>query len=336
MTLRARATSTLALSLLLGAGLETACGQPGADTPGSSGPSASGGSAAHVVTPVSGESWIKHLGVSLDATRMGQLGGSSPPPETPRREPALTSGGQPSESPLRSLIRRFYELSPGEGATQALHEPFEVTGADLYRLDCQSCHSPDGSGAPPEINSLRGPIEGTSPTLLMRRMREQGHPIDEAFARELTAQAEQPIRDRLVHGGEKMPPFPHLEGEEVEALLGDLKQLVGAPEAEGAVLRVTESAARVGEHLVKGTCHVCHDATGPGGGHMMMMRGVIPSLASFPSEKSPDDLIRKVRFGTSGMMMGMMGGGRMPVFPYLTDEEIVAAYLYLEYYPPRP
>ena len=32
----------------------------------------------------------------------------------------------------------------------------------------------------------------------------------------------------------------------------------------------------------------------------------------------------------------MMGGARMPTFPYLTDEEIVAAYLYLEKYPPRP
>lgn len=86
---------------------------------------------------------------------------------------------------------------------------------------------------------------------------------------------------------------------------------------------------------MKGTCHVCHDATGPGSGHMMMMRGTIPSLASFPEEKSPDDLIRKVRYGASGMM-GMMGGGRMPTFRYLTEEEIVAAYLYLANYPPRP
>jgi len=335
MARRTRATSTLAAGLLLGACLDTACGQPAADAPRGSAPSASSGAAAHVVRPVSGESWIKHLGVSLDATHMGRMGGASPPPETPRREPALPSGQRPSEGPLRTLIRRFFERSPGAGATQALHEPFALTGADLYRLDCQSCHGPDGSGAPPEINSLRGPMEGTSPTLLMRRMREQGHPIDEAFARELTAQAEEPIRDRLVHGGEKMPPFPHLEGEEVEALLGYLKQLVGAPEAEGAELRVTESAARVGEHLVKGTCHICHDGTGPGGGHMMMMRRGIPSLASLPEQMSAGDVIRKVREGSSGMM-GMMGMERMPRFPYLTEEETTAAYLYLVVYPPRP
>jgi mono/diheme cytochrome c family protein len=94
--------------------------------------------------------------------------------------------------------------------------------------------------------------------------------------------------------------------------------------------------ARVGEHLVKGTCHICHDATGPGGGRMMMMRGTIPSLASFPAEKSPDDLVRKVRYGTSGGMMAMMGGGRMPTFRYLTEEEVVAAYLYLSNDPPVP
>jgi hypothetical protein len=38
-----------------------------------------------------------------------------------------------------------------------------------------------------------------------------------------------------------------------------------------------------------------------------------------------------------GKKMGMMmGGAGMPVFRYLTDEEVVAAYLYLEKYPPRP
>lgn len=68
---------------------------------------------------------------------------------------------------------------------------------------------------------------------------------------------------------------------------------------------------------------------------MMMMSGLIPSLASMPREQSLDAVVRQVRYGSSGMM-AMMGGPRMPAFPYLTDEEIAAAYLYLAYVPPEP
>ena len=104
----------------------------------------------------------------------------------------------------------------------------------------------------------------------------------------------------------------------------------------------TESLARVGEHRVKGTCQVCHPATGPGASHMMMyMRGVIPSLASMPEQRSPSAVLGKVREGGVLHGGGMMGRGgmmdrmsRMPVFSFLTDEEVVAAYLYLSEYPP--
>jgi mono/diheme cytochrome c family protein len=293
--------------------------------------------AAPVVTPVSGESWLHHLRLSVGSTRMGQMGGSQPPSRT-SREPPLAEVDRSPSGPLGALIRRFYSLLGDENrAAEALDEPFVLTGADLYRLDCQSCHGPDGSGAPPEINSLLGPVQGTSPALIMQRMKERGQPIDAAFARELAAEGDAPLRERLVHGGEKMPAFDHLKGAEVDALLGYLKRLAGVPEAEGIDLRVTQSVARVGEHLAKGTCHVCHDATGPGSGHRMMMRGVIPSLASFPEQKSPDDLIRKVLYGGSRTgMMGMMGADRMPVFPYLTEDEVAATYLYLATCPPRP
>ena len=131
-----------------------------------------------------------------------------------------------------------------------------------------------------------------------------------------------------------MPPFPHLRGDEVEALIGYLRELAGVS-AMSDTLRVVQSVARVGEHLVKGTCHICHDATGPGGGHMAMMRGTIPSLASFPRELSLSSLLRQVEYGSSGMM-GMMGGERMPPLPYLTEDEDAAAYFYLAEYEPRP
>jgi len=295
-----------------------------------------GGAQASTVTPVEGLSVLHRLHLDIEATRMGQNGGGGEPPETSRVEPAPAGATGPA-GPMGRLIQRFADLfQRGEDASAPLQTPFVLTGADLYRLNCRSCHGPDGAGAAPEIPSYVDAVRGASPALLRQRLEARGAPVDDAFVAQLAAGGEKDLRDRLLHGGEKMPAFPHLAGAEVDALLHYLKQQAGVPDVPAGEQNVTETVARVGEHLVKGTCHVCHDATGPGGGHMMMMRGVIPSLASFPSEKSPGDLIRKVRSGTSGMMMGMMGGERMPVFSYLTDEEIVAAYLYLEYYPPRP
>jgi hypothetical protein len=73
---------------------------------------------------------------------------------------------------------------------------------------------------------------------------------------------------------------------------------------------------------------------GRGSGHMMMRR-TIPSLASLPQQTSVDGVISKVLRGGS-RMMSMMGMTRMPVFAYLTEAEVAAAYLYLATYPPQP
>jgi mono/diheme cytochrome c family protein len=242
---------------------------------------AAAGSPVPEVTPVRGPSWIQHVGVELDDTQVGKMGGGGPPPPAARHEPmpSLEGGGTPNA-------------------------PFTLVGQDLYRLDCQSCHGPDGRGAPPEINSLLDPVRATSPTLLEARQREQGRRLPPGMAQQLAADAEKTLRDRLANGGTKMPAFPHLAGEEVVALVDYLKSLAGVPAAERPFPKVTESVARVGEHLVKGTCHVCHPATGPGASQMMMyMRGVIPSLASMPEQMSPSSVLGKVREG------GMMGRG---------------------------
>jgi mono/diheme cytochrome c family protein len=289
------------------------------------------------VTPVEGPSWLRHLGLAVSETRMGQMGGTGAAPVTGRREPEVGEGGGNTSSLLRSVMGRFLSLlrSNRAQASATLGNTFLLAGADLYRLNCQSCHGPDGEGAPPEIRSLIDPVRGTSADAIEKRMKDAGHPISEAMARQLASQAEATIYDRLRHGGQKMPPFKHLRGDEVEALLGYLDVLAGVPAGARGKLLVPQSAARVGEHLVKGTCHICHDATGPGGGHMTMMRGIIPSLASFPRELSLSLVERQVQYGSSGMMM-MMGGETMPALSYTTEEEVAAAYFYLEEYPPQP
>jgi mono/diheme cytochrome c family protein len=289
------------------------------------------------VTAVEGPSWLRHLGLDVSQTRMGEMGGSEPPPVSGRREPEPGTQGGGSPSALRAIMDRVLALlrSDHNAASAALGETFMLAGADLYRLNCQSCHGPDGGGAPPEIKSLIGPVRATSAQAIEKRMEAAGHPIREAMAEQLAAQAEAAIRDRLTNGGTKMPPFGHLRGDEVEALMGYLRVLAGVPAGPQGTMLVPQSASRVGEHLVKGTCHICHDATGPGGGHMAMMRGTIPSLASFPRELSLSSVERQVQYGSSGMMM-MMGGQTMPAMPFLTEEELAAAYFYLEEYPPRP
>jgi mono/diheme cytochrome c family protein len=297
-----------------------------------------------VVTPVQGPSWIHHLGIfDLSRTAMGKMGGLEPPFSSQRQEPNFSiqypssrgrgmMGGGMGMGGMMGRIYSNYRSDPEE-LMKLMNEKFFLTGVDLYRLNCQSCHGPYGHGSPPEINALIGPVEGTSPALIKARMKKWGRPIDDQLARELASQAEASIRERLQKGGKKMPPFNHLDGEEVNALFQYLQKHVGALKEGEKDLRVTQSVARVGEHLTKGTCHICHDTVGPGSGRMAAMRGIIPSLASFPYEQSIQSVVRQVEFGTMRMMM-MMSGQRMPAFPYITEDEAAAAYLYLVRYQP--
>ncbi len=290
----------------------------------------------YAVTPVQEPSQLKHLGLAVSQTNLGEMGGSSSIPPTPRREPEVTT---PQPGSLNSAMQRFLALfrSQSEQATQVLeNEKFMVAGADLYRLDCRACHGPDGKGAPPEINSLIGPVQATSATMIENRVKSRGAAIDPLMAKQMAADAEDAIRTRLQNGGKAMPAFKYLRPDEVQALLHYLRNLAKVPGEKPAPILVQESAARIGEHLMKGTCHICHNATGPGGGRMTaMMQGIIPSLASLPDDHSLSAVMRQVQYGSSGMMV-MMGGNRMPPFPYFTEEEVAAGYFYLVQYPARP
>jgi mono/diheme cytochrome c family protein len=294
--------------------------------------------AVYSVTPAHGPSWLKHLGIlDLRFTAMGEMGGYEPPPPSPREEPKFPiAEAQPRGAPgmgVGGMRGPFYpnrRFSPYE-LERMMNEKFVLAGGDLFRLNCRSCHGPNGDGAPPEIKSLIGPVQDTSPSIIEERMKKSGRPISEKLAKALASEAEESIRELLQKGGEKMPPFGHLDRDEVDALIQYLQQSVGVPESLGRQILVVQSVARVGEHLVKGTCQICHDATGPGIGGTEMMRGIIPSLASFPYEQSMQSLVWQVELGSRRMMMG---GQRMPAYPYITKEEAAASYLYLVQYPP--
>jgi len=261
------------------------------------------------VTPVEGPSTLHHLGRTIETSSMGWDGQWGPPPT------ALPSPPGRAEHP---------------------DEPFVLSGADLYRISCRACHKPDGSGGPPEINSIVGPVQSASVQWMTERMKERGR-TDPKFIRELTGATEADLRQRLKVGGHDMPSFAHLSDQEIGVLRPYLDVLAGLSGAERQQRQITEPAPRIGELIVKGTCHICHDAAGPDTQPATVLNGVIPSLASIPRQKTAGQFAQKVRQGApipvrSG---GVVSRGRMPVFAYLTEAEVAAAYSYLIGYPPR-
>jgi mono/diheme cytochrome c family protein len=268
---------------------------------------------ASIVTPVEGLSNLHRLGLTIETSAMGRTGVWGPAPENPYAVPPPDVG--------------YFERTPG---------PVTLSGADLYHLSCQPCHQADGSGVPPEINAIIGPVQATSAEMMERRMRDMGRPITPAFAHELATGSMKDLHDRLKNGGQKMPSFGYLTHAEVDALISYLDLLAGVP-GSGKQHVVTEPVMRVGELLVKGTCHICHDATGSWPDPEQLLQGSIPPIGGFTSQKSMPQFIGKVRHGTPVVMGSLKFAyrGRMPAFNYLSDDEVYAAYLYLLHYRPR-
>jgi mono/diheme cytochrome c family protein len=237
-------------------------------------------------------------------------------------------GPPPSENP---------ESLPSITYSENITRPSRLSGADLYRLDCQACHQADGGGSPPEINGIIGPVQATSAAVMAERMKKIGRPITAAFAQQLATGSKKDLLDRLKNGGQKMPSFGHLTSKEVRALVAYLELLARVPGAEKRQLVVTEPVARVGELLVKGTCHICHAATGRWPDPEELLQGAVPSLGSIATERSMLQVIRKVRYGAPVVMgrASVSSRGRMPVFNYLKDDEVASADLYLLICPPK-
>ena len=133
-----------------------------------------------------------------------------------------------------------------------------------------------------------------------------------------------------------MPPFPHLSEPEIRAIFAYLRVLAGIRGAELHQARVEESRVRLGEHIVKSTCHICHAATGPNPSAEQLFNGVIPPLSTLTTRMSLPEFQRKIT-GGAPVTMGAPASlfrGRMPVFYYLTKEEAADAYFYLKLFPP--
>jgi mono/diheme cytochrome c family protein len=275
--------------------------------------SASGGSSAgssDSISAVSGMSWIHHLNRRFEDTAMGKTGELGPAP------------GQPT--------------GPDDPQLFLVPASTRLTGADLYRLNCRGCHGEFGQGMPPEINSVINPVRATSLLLVLQRVKSTGMEISQSAATQMSHEAAAALLKRLHEGGENMPSFSYLSETEISAIVGYLKQVAGVPGSESRQL-VKESPIRVGELVVKSTCHICHDATGANPTPQEMLAGAIPPIETLPRRADEPKFIRKVTQG-SVVVMGadpIPYRGRMPVFYYLTEEEAADAYLYLHRYPPE-
>jgi mono/diheme cytochrome c family protein len=269
---------------------------------------------AVAVTPVTGSSTLHHLGLSIEHSSMGWEG---------------QWGEQPATVP-----------QPPTDRTKRLEDPatgFPLNGADLYRVSCRACHKANGAGSPPEINSLIGPVQAASVQWMTQRMKERGRTVSPSFMLKLTAGNEADLQKRLKVGGHSMPSFAHLSAEEIVVLRPYLDQMAGVPGAERQQREMTEPAVRVGELIVKGTCHICHDATGPDDKPTTVLGDVIPALGRMTHQKTQEQFVQKVCAGSPIPLSagGVMSRGRMPVFNYLTAAEAASAYSYLVAYPPK-
>lgn len=213
-----------------------------------------------------------------------------------------------------------------------------IGGADLYRLNCRGCHGEAGLGAPPEINSVINPVRATSPRLTRERMKTVGMQMSASEVAKLASDAEAGLLTRLHSGGQNMPAFPQLNQHEVRVLVAYLKQLAAVPGAQKEQRQLRETQIRVGELIVKGTCHTCHDATGLNPDGEQLLRGAIPPLSALTARAGESGLVRKVTRGAPVFMgpLATPSRGRMPVFDYLTDEEASDVFRYLTEYPPQP
>jgi cytochrome c len=266
------------------------------------------------VTAVAGESWLSHLHRAFDDTSMGKTGRLGP--------------AEPEQEQGSGVL---LPVSTGRGAqTVTLH------GADLYRMSCRGCHGEAGLGAPPEINSVINPVRAGSAALVMERMKKTGMSMSYAEAATLAKQSQDAVIERLHKGGKDMPPPSHLNEAEIRALVAYLKQLADVPGAAAEQLTVRETPARVGEHIVKSTCHICHSASGPNPDPQQLADGAIPPLSTLTSRVNQAQFVRKITRGAP-IVMGtpaLACRGRMPVFYYLSEEEAADVYLYLSSYRP--
>ena len=113
----------------------------------------------------------------------------------------------------------------------------------------------------------------------MERMKKAGREMSRSDVTTVAKESKVLLLQRLHAGGQHMPP-PTLSEGEIRSLVPYLEQLSDVPSAEKNQIAVKESSYRVGEHIVKSTCHICHSAAGPNPDAKQIFEGSIPPLST--------------------------------------------------------
>src|SRR4051794_12030527 len=155
------------------------------------------------VTPVAGPSWLTHLGTAGVGSRLG------------RGAAVYGPGGDTKIDALQQSL--------------GVPRTFTMTGADLYRLNCQACHLAQGTGSPPEIRSVLGPVQGASLEAVRKRLRDEHQASVNKTAPVEAGKARAAIFARIHQGGRMMPPRDYMRDEDAQALYAYLPHLAGIP-----------------------------------------------------------------------------------------------------------
>ena len=240
---------------------------------------------AERVTAAAGPSLLTRLKTGVDAASFGRAGYVGAPPAC--AEPA-------APAPAGWLV-----------------DGFDLTGEDLFRINCRSCHGVGAKGLGADIPSVLAKIRGAA---------QQAAGGDTS--------GELSVRHRLLVGGQVMPSMAHLTAAESDLLLGYLGAIAGTgPGSTTATVHVP--AVRVGEHVAKAVCQICHDAA-PGRVRPPSDQ-TLSALSEFPAKYSVRDFVHRVVRG--GAMAP--APGHKPRLDYLRREELEAAYVYLIGFPPE-
>ena len=165
------------------------------------------------VTPVAGPSWLNQLNLTYRDSSLGRGAGRYGPPPA---EPAVTEPRPAVRDSTSSYI-------PGGSAV--------LTGVDLYRLNCQACHRAEGTGSPPEIKSVLDLVQGSSLEFVRRHLQQEGVAASAATIRTQVSAARKELDRRIREGGQRMPPFAHLEEADINLLYAYLLELARTPDS---------------------------------------------------------------------------------------------------------
>jgi hypothetical protein len=155
---------------------------------------------------------------------------------------------------------------------------------------------------------------------MRQKLRLDGIAGASSEARKEAIQAKRDLYARIQHGGQMMPPRDHLQESDLDMLYAYLTELAGTPDARPLVAK-TVSWERLGEHVVKGTCHICHDAVGPSPAGAAQLNGDIPSFQTLLASRNVVDFITKVRSGaqtTATSRSTPVGGCRSSIASTIT------------------